>query len=84
MTAEDPVEYNLKGVNQVQVNDGIGRTFATVLRLQTGEHAACILKTQQPERHGQFRQQQHEHQNAAAFRAQEAEAWSSLYNSQDC
>src|SRR5216117_1387653 len=32
MTAEDPVEYNLKGVNQVQVNDGIGRTFATVLR----------------------------------------------------
>src|SRR5438045_9681956 len=31
MTAEDPVEYNLKGVNQVQVNDGIGRTFATVL-----------------------------------------------------
>jgi type IV pilus assembly protein PilB len=32
MTAEDPVEYNLKGVNQVQVNEGIGRTFAGVLR----------------------------------------------------
>src|SRR6266550_5377108 len=32
MTAEDPVEYNLKGVNQVQINDGIGRTFAAVLR----------------------------------------------------
>jgi type IV pilus assembly protein PilB len=32
MTAEDPVEYNLRGVNQVQVNEGIGRTFATVLR----------------------------------------------------
>jgi type IV pilus assembly protein PilB len=32
MTAEDPVEYNLRGVNQVQVNDGIGRTFAAVLR----------------------------------------------------
>jgi type IV pilus assembly protein PilB len=32
MTAEDPVEYNLKGVNQVQVNDGVGRTFAAVLR----------------------------------------------------
>jgi type IV pilus assembly protein PilB len=32
MTAEDPVEYNLKGVNQVQVNDGIGRSFASVLR----------------------------------------------------
>ena len=32
MTAEDPVEYNLKGVNQVQVNEGVGRTFAQVLR----------------------------------------------------
>jgi len=32
MTAEDPVEYNLKGVNQLQVNDGIGRTFAAALR----------------------------------------------------
>ena len=25
MTAEDPVEYNLKGVNQCQVNEEIGR-----------------------------------------------------------
>jgi type IV pilus assembly protein PilB len=32
MTAEDPVEYNLKGINQVQVNEGVGRTFAAVLR----------------------------------------------------
>jgi type IV pilus assembly protein PilB len=32
MTAEDPVEYNLKGVNQVQINESVGRTFATVLR----------------------------------------------------
>src|SRR2546429_8853509 len=32
MTAEAPVECNLKGVNQVQVSDGIGRTFAAVLR----------------------------------------------------
>jgi type IV pilus assembly protein PilB len=32
MTAEDPVEYNLKGVNQVQVSESIGRTFAAVLR----------------------------------------------------
>jgi len=31
-TAEDPVEYNLKGVNQLQVNDEIGRTFAAALR----------------------------------------------------
>jgi type IV pilus assembly protein PilB len=32
MTAEDPVEYNLKGVNQLQVNEEIGRTFAAALR----------------------------------------------------
>ena len=32
MTAEDPVEYNLKGVNQVQVDEGVGRTFASALR----------------------------------------------------
>jgi type IV pilus assembly protein PilB len=32
MTAEDPVEYNLKGVNQVQINEAVGRTFASVLR----------------------------------------------------
>jgi type IV pilus assembly protein PilB len=32
ITAEDPVEYNLKGVNQVQINEGVGRTFAAALR----------------------------------------------------
>ena len=32
VTVEDPVEYNLKGVNQVQVNETVGRTFASVLR----------------------------------------------------
>jgi type IV pilus assembly protein PilB len=32
MTAEDPVEYNLKGINQVQINEEIGRTFASALR----------------------------------------------------
>jgi type IV pilus assembly protein PilB len=32
MTAEDPVEYNLKGVNQVQINEGVGRTFGMALR----------------------------------------------------
>src|SRR5205809_6097039 len=31
MTAEDPVEYNLKGVNQVQINESVGRTFAAAL-----------------------------------------------------
>jgi type IV pilus assembly protein PilB len=32
MTAEDPVEYNLLGINQVHVKDEIGLTFASSLR----------------------------------------------------
>jgi type IV pilus assembly protein PilB len=32
MTAEDPVEYNFLGVNQVQVREEIGLTFASALR----------------------------------------------------
>ena len=32
MTAEDPVEFNLMGINQVQIKDQIGLTFATALR----------------------------------------------------
>ncbi len=32
MTAEDPVEYNLQGINQVQVRNDIGLSFATCLR----------------------------------------------------
>ena len=32
MTAEDPVEFNLPGVNQVQVREDIGLTFSTALR----------------------------------------------------
>ncbi len=31
-TVEDPVEYNLPGINQVQVNESIGLTFASALR----------------------------------------------------
>jgi type IV pilus assembly protein PilB len=31
-TAEDPVELNMHGINQVQVNEEIGFTFATALR----------------------------------------------------
>ncbi len=31
-TAEDPVEYNISGINQVQVNEEIGLTFAQALR----------------------------------------------------
>lgn len=32
MTAEDPVEYNIDGINQVNVNDAIDLTFAAALR----------------------------------------------------
>jgi type IV pilus assembly protein PilB len=58
MTAEDPVEFNLPGVNQVPVRDGIGMTFAAVLRsflrqdpnvilvgeIRDGETAAIAVK----------------------------------------
>lgn len=32
ITVEDPIEMNIEGINQVQVNSEIGLTFATVLR----------------------------------------------------
>ena len=32
MTAEDPVEFNLPGINQVQIKDQIGLNFASCLR----------------------------------------------------
>ncbi len=32
MTAEDPVEYNLEGINQVAVRDEVGLTFAAALK----------------------------------------------------
>jgi type IV pilus assembly protein PilB len=32
LTAEDPVEYNLDGINQVLVNDDVGLTFAAALK----------------------------------------------------
>src|SRR6266850_348865 len=32
MTAEDPVEFNLLGINQVQINEQVGLTFAAALR----------------------------------------------------
>tara|TARA_R110002126_G_scaffold23750_19_gene83024 strand:- start:53 stop:1714 length:1662 start_codon:yes stop_codon:yes gene_type:complete len=32
ITAEDPVEYHIGGINQVQINDRIGLTFARILR----------------------------------------------------
>jgi type IV pilus assembly protein PilB len=32
MTAEDPVEYNFRGINQIQIREQIGLTFAAALR----------------------------------------------------
>jgi type IV pilus assembly protein PilB len=32
MTAEDPIEYNFMGINQVQMHEEIGLTFASALR----------------------------------------------------
>ncbi len=32
MSVEDPVEYNLEGINQIQVKEDIGLTFSNVLR----------------------------------------------------
>ena len=32
ITVEDPIEMNIEGINQVQVNADIGLTFATILR----------------------------------------------------
>ena len=42
-TAEDPVEYNLEGINQVQVHKEIGLTFAAVLRALLRQDPDVIL-----------------------------------------
>uniref|UniRef100_A0A7C3NGI5 Type IV-A pilus assembly ATPase PilB n=1 Tax=candidate division WOR-3 bacterium TaxID=2052148 RepID=A0A7C3NGI5_UNCW3 len=43
MTAEDPIEYNLYGINQVQVNPDIGFTFASALRAFLRQSPNIIL-----------------------------------------
>jgi len=43
ITAEDPVEYNFTRVNQVQVNDTIGLTFASILRSMLRQAPNVIL-----------------------------------------
>ena len=43
VTAEDPVEVNLEGVNQVQIRDAIGLRFATVLRALLRQDPNVIL-----------------------------------------
>ncbi|MFP4354853.1 MAG: GspE/PulE family protein [Phycisphaerae bacterium] len=43
ITAEDPVEYNFAGINQVQVNDQIDLTFASILRSMLRQAPNIIL-----------------------------------------
>ena len=43
ITVEDPVEYRLKGVNQVQVNEKIELTFARVLRAALRQDPDVVL-----------------------------------------
>ncbi len=43
ITAEDPVEYNFPGINQCQVNDQIGFTFASILRSMLRQAPNIIL-----------------------------------------
>ena len=43
MTAEDPVEFNLTGVNQVQMKEQIGLNFAAALRAFLRQDPNIIL-----------------------------------------
>ena len=43
ITVEDPVEYRLNGINQVQVNDKIELTFARVLRAALRQDPDVVL-----------------------------------------
>ncbi len=43
ITAEDPVEYNFNGINQVQVREAIGLTFAVILRSMLRQAPNIVL-----------------------------------------
>jgi type IV pilus assembly protein PilB len=43
ITAEDPVEFNIKGINQVQTSEDIGYSFATALRAFLRQDPNIIL-----------------------------------------
>jgi type IV pilus assembly protein PilB len=43
ITAEDPVEYNFRGINQCQVNEKIGLTFSAILRSMLRQAPNVIL-----------------------------------------
>lgn len=42
-TAEDPVEFSLLGINQLQVNEGVGLTFASALRAYLRQDPNVIM-----------------------------------------
>jgi type IV pilus assembly protein PilB len=43
ITAENPVEYNLEGINQAEVNHEIGRTFSVILKAMLRQAPNVIL-----------------------------------------
>ena len=43
ITAEDPVEYNVSGINQIQVNHKIGLNFSSILRAMLRQAPNIIL-----------------------------------------
>ena len=43
ITAEDPVEYELSGINQVQINTDVGLTFASALRAMLRQAPNIIM-----------------------------------------
>ncbi len=43
LTAEDPIEIDLEGINQVAINDNIGLDFATALRVFLRQDPGVIL-----------------------------------------
>jgi type IV pilus assembly protein PilB len=43
ITAEDPIEYSFAGINQCQVRDAIGLTFASILRAMLRQAPNIIL-----------------------------------------
>jgi type IV pilus assembly protein PilB len=43
LTIEDPVEYMMEGINQVQVNPRVGRTFASCLRSMLRQDPNVIM-----------------------------------------
>ena len=48
MTAEDPVEFNLPGINQVQIQENIGLNFAAALRSFLRQDPNIILVGRDP------------------------------------